>query len=140
MHLNALYFSIKIFIFLCISSIINFFLHIYFKKSDYNIFVFTKSWIRLAPSNSLLRIPLHYNRHTVNCDPLIVLLRLFYRWIPVEILGLIHVTNNIFFYICEIHSKEIWQFLSTPQNSTYKILSRVCLKISRFLYRYFLNP
>ena len=44
---------------------------------------------------------------TLDCRRLIitviVLLRLFYRWIPVEILELIHVTKNIFFYILSIY-------------------------------------
>ena len=44
---------------------------------------------------------------TLDCRRLIitviVLLRLFYRWIPVEILELIHVTKNIFFYMFSIY-------------------------------------
>ena len=44
---------------------------------------------------------------TLDCRRLIitviVLLRLFYRWIPVEILELIHVTENIFFYMFSIY-------------------------------------
>ena len=44
---------------------------------------------------------------TLDCRRLIitviVLLSLFYRWIPVEILELIHVTKNIFFYIFNIY-------------------------------------
>ena len=51
---------------------------------------------------------------TLDCRRLIitviVLLRLFYRWIPVEILELIHVTKNIFFYILSI-------YLSSNQNA-----------------------
>jgi len=44
---------------------------------------------------------------TLDCRRLIitviVLLRIFYRWIPVEILELIHVAKNIFFYIFSIY-------------------------------------
>ena len=44
---------------------------------------------------------------TLDCRRLIitviVLLRLFYRWIPVEILELIHVTKNIFLYMFSIY-------------------------------------
>ena len=44
---------------------------------------------------------------TLDCRRLIitviVLLRLFYMWIPVEILELIHVTKNIFFYMFSIY-------------------------------------
>ena len=44
---------------------------------------------------------------TLDCRRLIitviVLLRLFYMWIPVEILELIHVTKNIFFDILTIY-------------------------------------
>ena len=44
---------------------------------------------------------------TLDCRRLIitviVLLRLFYRWIPVEILELIHVIKNIFFYMFSIY-------------------------------------
>ena len=44
---------------------------------------------------------------TLDCRRLIitviVLLRLPYRWIPVEILELIHVTKNIFFYMFSIY-------------------------------------
>ena len=40
----------------------------------------------------------------------IVLLNLLYRWIPVVILELIHVTKNIFFYILNI-------YLSSNQNA-----------------------
>ena len=40
----------------------------------------------------------------------IVLLRLSYRWVPVVILELIHVTKNIFFYILSI-------YLSSNQNA-----------------------
>ena len=44
---------------------------------------------------------------TLDCGRLIitviVLLRLFYRWIPVEILELIHFTKNIFFYMFSIY-------------------------------------
>ena len=44
---------------------------------------------------------------TLDCRRLIitviVLLRLFYRWIPVEILELIHFTKNIFFYMFSIY-------------------------------------
>ena len=51
---------------------------------------------------------------TLDCGRLIitviVLLRLLYRWIPVVILELIHVTKNIFFYILSI-------YLSSNQNA-----------------------
>ena len=51
---------------------------------------------------------------TLDCGQLIktviVLLRLLYRWIPMVILGLIHVTKNIFFYILSI-------YLSSNQNA-----------------------
>ena len=54
---------------------------------------------------------------TLDCRRLIitviVLLRLFYRWIPVEILELIHVTINIFFYIFSIY------FLSNQNASAF---------------------
>lgn len=44
---------------------------------------------------------------TLDCGRLIitviVLLRVLYRWIPVVILELIHVTRNIFFYILSIY-------------------------------------
>ena len=44
---------------------------------------------------------------TLDCRRLIitviVLLRLFYMWIPVEILELIHVTKNIFLYMFSIY-------------------------------------
>ena len=51
---------------------------------------------------------------TLDCGRLIitviVLLRLLYRWIPVVILELIHVTKNILFYILSI-------YLSSNQNA-----------------------
>ena len=51
---------------------------------------------------------------TLDCGRLIrtviVLLRLLYRWTPVVILELIHVTKNIFFYILII-------YLSSNQNA-----------------------
>ena len=51
---------------------------------------------------------------TLDCGRLIitviVLLNLLYRWIPVVILELIHVTKNIFFYILNI-------YLSSNQNA-----------------------
>ena len=44
---------------------------------------------------------------TLDCERLIItviiLLRILYRWIPVVILELIHVTRNIFFYILDIY-------------------------------------
>ena len=51
---------------------------------------------------------------TLDCGRLIitviVLLRLLYRWIPVVILELIHVTKNIYFYVLSI-------YLSSNQNA-----------------------
>ena len=51
---------------------------------------------------------------TFDCERLIItvilLLRLFNRWIPVVILELIHIIKNIFFYILSI-------YLSSNQNA-----------------------
>ena len=56
--------------------------------------------IKPCMSKCIITIILDYKRLIIT---VIVLLRLSYRWIPVEILELIHVTKNVLFYILNIY-------------------------------------
>ena len=56
--------------------------------------------IKPCMSKCIINIILDYKRLIIT---VIVLLRLSYKWIPVEILELIHVTKNLLFYILNIY-------------------------------------
>ena len=56
--------------------------------------------IKPCMSKCIITIILDYKRFIIT---VFVLLRLSYRWIPVEILELIHVTKNVLLYILNIY-------------------------------------